>query len=1305
MATYSSSKLKISGTFNNTVKVDYEVRVTPSGTSTFGVKITNHDRDEFLKFTHGSATVEVRQPVGDGTFEAHTFGVPIWVGDFLYENTGGVNVTSNSNKFIGRVTAITTGTEGQSVKSFTIDNGGGTAGISNSVSWSGDREGSVSYVTQIKDSGTSCTSHDADDEKFGSGKAYMHGIEFRFNGSMNAAPPTSGSYHYFAFTGYPTKDFQADSIIKVQKGDKHHIVGWLERDEAFTKIEDIYTEVNNVNQPSEQEFLQYGIPILKKPVFNPRGDDIFVGVGPNEDNVYMGYPNIKQFGRDVGQEFIVENGILNVDMTVLPSMEEFVLPNNSNTGADADGLDVNILHSNQLIVGYVKGSNFLIKATRTTGVIETINMDGTIKGLYLNHETSNQVWVLLDSVDAYRVALVSIGDNTTAMAISENRVYRLQGTSSNDKMITPFDKEDVVMTDLIVNDNYIYVLASAPNYYDSESTVKDKCFGSLASREAYIWRSDSIASAPGSYVNNQAYHNLNCVDITPAFSSDEDDSNSQRDAYFIHFTHVDWESSIEGQGSGGGRYVENASYVGGGTEQYKFLRSPVPKGLSLYSNEANKESICVAIGYTNNSFLEGTDGFYTVYDTRTEEDKSGGDYEKETTEKCIIGPLIKQDSGDVIVGSHLEIFYDSETSVKSSNSSYAGVKRIMLDNSDATNGTPTKYTLGDSQNLTEWNIYGSGENLGTAINSVSTFISDTTREFPRALIYTTDLNVVFFDMVNDITAIQLKASEKSKRYFLNNTLVDRELFEPSQDTGWKLASQQFNYISSQSDNEFDWLACCPSTNFTIYNLVSPRVADGDTAWAKMDIKSAIDVEVTHLSSGEEDFNNLLPDSSDGDTDAKYYKNFYRVSLMYDGYQESVLAYSLYFSSTNPSRYGHQIKITANPSSLSKRLSHINIYRGKAYNANAVDSDFNYNLVESVAFQSVGWKSSSTAGMLEYIVKDHKGTNFGGYESLTGISPEMAINHLNYGLSEQCAGYLFVADANNSEINNVSNYIFRSKPGKYSIFNWATEYIVLQDKPKALKSYNNLLYAFSPSTIYTINPDNLSVIDKMEGMGCLDKDSIIATDFGMFFADKYGVYIHNGRKAEVISHAIHTSDHTDMANFTWDSISASLETNPPKLAFDGERKALLIIFEVSNVSYAWVYSVLSKRWDFWSFTNPITAVTQGKYGEAIASDGKLLQIATGTSRKPWEFHTKKITAGFDTYDKSFTEVHVEGNSGLETKYKTSGVSSLQSLSSNRVNSSHRKAKWLQLKISDSNGTRSLDSLGIHLRPIKARSTKV
>ena len=135
---------------------------------------------------------------------------------------------------------------------------------------------------------------------------------------------------------------------------------------------------------------------------------------------------------------------------------------------------------------------------------------------------------------------------------------------------------------------------------------------------------------------------------------------------------------------------------------------------------------------------------------------------------------------------------------------------------------------------------------------------------------------------------------------------------------------------------------------------------------------------------------------------------------------------------------------------------------------------------------------------------------------------------------------------------------------------------------------------------------------------------------------------------------------------------------------------------------------------WSFDEKITAIAPGKYGEILASDGRLIRIGTSSTKKAWEYQSKKITAGFDTYEKQFKEIHAEGTTGLAIKYKTGLASgSWNALSSEstgtgftkgRLNTSHSKSKWLQLQVIDSNGTKQLESLGIHLRPLKARSIK-
>ena len=185
---FSPDNLIVSGTYNNDHKINYEVRVFPSNQlngSKFGVMITNYERTLDLKFTQGSTNVVIQKTNSDGTYADITIGIPVWIGDKIYSDDGNANnITSNSNGYIGTITAVT-GTEGKSVTAFTLD------AISNATV-SGTEYAPCSYQAQIKDRPTTCTSHNSDDEKFGSGKTYMHGLEFRFSGNMPSVAQYTG---------------------------------------------------------------------------------------------------------------------------------------------------------------------------------------------------------------------------------------------------------------------------------------------------------------------------------------------------------------------------------------------------------------------------------------------------------------------------------------------------------------------------------------------------------------------------------------------------------------------------------------------------------------------------------------------------------------------------------------------------------------------------------------------------------------------------------------------------------------------------------------------------------------------------------------------------------------------------------------------------------------------------------------------------------------------------------------------------------------------------------------------------------
>jgi len=124
MAQIYQENITVGGTYTGTIKTDYLVKVFPTGitnTTKFQVITTNWDRNINLQFQGTSTAVKVRSDNGDGTYSDHATGIPIWVGDYLYETTGQTDISSAGNGYIGKVASITTGTEGVSVKAFALD--------------------------------------------------------------------------------------------------------------------------------------------------------------------------------------------------------------------------------------------------------------------------------------------------------------------------------------------------------------------------------------------------------------------------------------------------------------------------------------------------------------------------------------------------------------------------------------------------------------------------------------------------------------------------------------------------------------------------------------------------------------------------------------------------------------------------------------------------------------------------------------------------------------------------------------------------------------------------------------------------------------------------------------------------------------------------------------------------------------------------------------------------------------------------------------------------------------------------------
>ena len=472
---------------------------------------------------------------------------------------------------------------------------------------------------------------------------------------------------------------------------------------------------------------------------------------------------------------------------------------------------------------------------------------------------------------------------------------------------------------------------------------------------------------------------------------------------------------------------------------------------------------------------------------------------------------------------------------------------------------------------------------------------------------------------------------------------------------------------------------------------------------------------------------------DGDLFLKTLKYQYKISLMYDGYQEGPLSASLWqFQDTVKTRSKLLIKISLKE--YSRRLTHVCLYRRNGA------TDF-FKLVKQIPTTG-GWADKE--GVLVKEIAD-TGTLGGTYSSRTGLFETLDTIKLKYGISAEIDGYLFAGKCSHENIKNASNLIFRSKPGMFSIFDYSSDFLTLKSNPNAMVNYLGRLYIFDANNVYKINPHTLVIEDTFEGIGCLSKDSIIVTEQGMFFADRNGAYFHNGQVPTKISIPIQKGGDTSVSfggtdnikDLSWNGTIGSNKDIIPKVTYDGNLNSIYFIFTVNDYftssvqekqlirkSYIWAYNLTLKRWDLWELCNDSFVGTPfiGKNGSTfIPIDSVIYEHTKGPTKRKFTWLSKKMNITYDSNLKVFKKIKVNGlseNLALNGSYKESSdrllISTSKGIIANsditytavdvndsdyKLSGSNKRGKWLQFKLEDMSGT--LDSVGIVFRtkPIK------
>ena len=445
--------------------------------------------------------------------------------------------------------------------------------------------------------------------------------------------------------------------------------------------------------------------------------------------------------------------------------------------------------------------------------------------------------------------------------------------------------------------------------------------------------------------------------------------------------------------------------------------------------------------------------------------------------------------------------------------------------------------------------------------------------------------------------------------------------------------------------------------------------------------------------------------------------FYKISYMYDGYQESPLSTDFMITQGASST---QVSISVdlfNITSMSKRITGVNLYMAEG-DANSSDPTGFYRLAKSIEINDQWLQVSDDATSPDWGVKKshqfiHNGTSQGSYESRTGISEALDNFTPKYTLSTVLNNQLFVTQCSHPEIEDANLYIFKSRPYNYDQFNWVFDFMVLPDIPTAIKGFNGRLYAFTKSKIYRIEPNGMYIEDIFDGAGCLNSKSIIVTDYGMFFADNNNIYFHDGRSPKSIAGPIITQPEVTNPAGTGDPYPVALYTawqlrpSPQRdvtLGFDNKRRALLVFFDIQfnigagdvNSNYCWAYSIDSNRWDLWD-SEAVTSYVSGTSGENFISNGTNLfnYLGHASTKVAWQWYSKKMVMNASTVDKKFIKLHEQSDSGspVVTVAFDSDPTSYGALSA------ITKAKWARIKVVSNATTDRLNALGMQWRGLR------
>ncbi len=321
--------------------------------------------------------------------------------------------------------------------------------------------------------------------------------------------------------------------------------------------------------------------------------------------------------------------------------------------------------------------------------------------------------------------------------------------------------------------------------------------------------------------------------------------------------------------------------------------------------------------------------------------------------------------------------------------------------------------------------------------------------------------------------------------------------------------------------------------------------------------------------------------------------FYKLIFKYDNYQYSSVSQlsparvSGLSSGTNTINI--KIELYSTSTYISPRVTDIIILRAEAAGTNSWTPTSLYRIVGTISLVSV-WASDSTEsatwGTKKQISFTDTGLYSSSYENETGCPETLPNNTMDYTISCTGAGYLFVGQGFNDELNEISNFIFRSKKNAPDTFDWSNDFCILPTMPIALYFWKSYLYAFDSNRMYVIDPENLVLIGQYEGYGVQSALAICSNEEAMFFASVNNIYMHDGKQPVIISEAINQVG-TAVSGATSHRTLASGRTI--QLVISSHCNSLIVAYfkytaTLDTYTPMFVMNLNTRAWYFWQNTN-------------------------------------------------------------------------------------------------------------------------